>query len=172
MFMGTDCVMPKVENKKIKKYKRKEGVKVDVDEEGKIYYYTNDHDKNSPDLLRPCEEEEIPDIMIVDNHEDFHELEIYQHQYPPEYIKHYTNKKYIYELSFIYTDSRAKNLIDYLMQHLEKGQEAEVWLTWMDEIKEPKRMYKDLEKITTKDLKKVLGGSRMEPKALIVSKKV
>ena len=88
IFIASDYSMPFVDNSKTKYYKFKKEVKIDVDDEGLIYYYTNDRDRNSPDLLIPCPPNEA-DTFVADSEESFKEIQISKGR-KCDYIECYT----------------------------------------------------------------------------------
>lgn len=94
MFIAADYPMPLMNNKGTKYFKFKKGVKIDVDVEGKIYYYTNKSDRNSPDLLIPCSPEEA-DSIVVDSEESFQEIQILK-GIKSDFTEWYTDKNNIY----------------------------------------------------------------------------
>ncbi|SHH69743.1 hypothetical protein [Clostridium grantii] len=94
MFIATDHALPFIDYSKVKYYKFKNGVKVEIDDDGTIYHYTHESDKNSPDLLIPCSAEEA-DSIVVDSEEDFNEIQI-SIGYKDSDIQWYTNKNIIY----------------------------------------------------------------------------
>lgn len=75
MFIASDFPMPFVDYSRTKYFKFKKGVKINVDDDGIIYHYTNDSDRNSPDLLIPCRQEEA-DTIVVDSEESLQEIQI------------------------------------------------------------------------------------------------
>jgi hypothetical protein len=170
MFIATNHALPLIDYSKAKYYKFKDGVKVEIDDDGNIYHYTNESDKNSPDLLISCSAEEA-DSIVVDSEEDFNEIQI-SIGYKDSDIQWYTNKNIIYTLNWGYSDKRANELIDYLKENMKEGYEVELWLTWMDECIEPDKYYCDIEDISIKDIKKVFDFSTFnKPQGIVIFKR-
>lgn len=168
MFIATDYFIPALSNSKIRRYKLKEGVKIDLDENGKWCFYTNESDKNSPDLVIQCGDDESADILNVDSQEDLQEVEITNGAEFSD-IEFYTSKKFIRTLSWMYSDNRAEDLIVYLKENIRAGSEVELWSIWLGERKESSRLYRDVNELTCEDFKKVFFNRLMdEPKCLIV----
>ncbi|MBU3190353.1 hypothetical protein K9O30_14270 [Clostridium bowmanii] len=171
MFIASDFSMPFVDNIKTKYFKFKEGVKIDVDDEGIIYYYTNDRDRNSPDLLIPCHPEEA-DTIVADSEESLQEIQISK-GLKCDYIEWYTNKSNIYTLDWRYTDKRANDLINYFKDNMKVGYEVELWSTWMDECKKPTIYYYDIDSLKVVDIEKVFNSLAFdEPRCMVISKTV
>lgn len=168
MFIATDYFIPAVSNSKIRRYKLKEGVKLDLDEGGKWYYYTNETDKNSPELLIQCADDERADILNVDSQEDLQEVQITSGAEFSD-IEFYTSKKFIRTLSWMYSDSRAEELITYLKENIKAGSEIELWSIWLGERKEPYKLHRAIHDLTCEDFKKVFFNKLLdEPKCLVV----
>ena len=169
MFIASNYPMPSVDYSNTKYFKFAKGVKVDVDDEGKIYHYTNHSDKNSRDLLIPCSPEEA-DTIIVDSEESFQEIQIGKgHIY--DYSKWYTDKENIYTLNWRYTDKRASELIVYLKDNMKVGYELELWLTWVDECIKPTKYYHDIENLKIEDIANVFNCVGFDkPKCAVISK--
>jgi hypothetical protein len=169
MFIASDYQLPLIDYSKAKYYKFKEGVKVEMDDEGKFYHYINESDKNSPDLLIPCSAEEA-DSIVVDSEEDFDEIQI-SIGHMNEDTQWYTKKNNIYTLNWRYTDKRASELINYLKENMKTGYEVELWLTWMEEHIEPDKDYCDIENIAIEDIKKVFDFFSFDrPKCVVIAK--
>lgn len=171
MFIASDYPMPFLDNSKTKYFKFKKGVKIDVDVEGKIYHYTNDSDRNSPDLLIPCLPEEA-DSIVIDSEESLHEIQISKGR-KCDYIEWYTDKNNIYTLEWRYTDKRSNELINYFKDNMKVGYEVELWSTWMDECKKPTKYYHDIEDLKVVDIEKVFNCFGFDkPECMVISKKV
>jgi len=171
MFIASDYTMPFVDYSETKYFKFKKGVKIDVDDEGKIYHYTNDSDRNSPDLLILCCPEEA-DTIVVDSEESLQEIQISK-GLKCNYTEWYTDKNNIYTLDWRYTDKRASELINYFKDNMKVGYEVELWSTWMDECKKPTKYYHDIENLKVIDIEKVFNCFGFdEPKCIVISRTV
>lgn len=164
MFMATDYTMPDVINQKIRRYRFKEGVKKDIDENGKWYFYTNEENKNSTDLLIPCSIYEKADIINVDSEEDFHELQIFESKNTGE-AKNYTDRKYIYNINFSYSERRSQELVNYLRRNIRKDSEVEIWSIWLGDKKELEKYQTDIKYLSKEDIMEVYYN---RPRCLMV----
>jgi hypothetical protein len=170
MFIAADYFIPTVSNSKIQRYKLEEGVKLDLDEHGKWCFYTNEFDENSPELLIQCTEEDRADIINVDSQEDLQEVQI-SNNVEFNDIEFYTAKKFIRTLSWMYSELRAEELIAYLKENIKPKSEIELWSIWLDEKKEPFKLFKKINELTCEDFKRVFFNKLIdEPKCLIVSR--
>lgn len=169
MFIATDYPLPFVDYSGTKYFKFKKEVKVDVDDEGTIYHYTNDTDRNSPELLIPCCPQEA-DTIVVESEESLQEIQISM-GHKCSYIEWYTEKNNIYTLDWGYTDKRASELINYIKENMKVGYVLELWSTWMDECKKPTKYFHDIENLKVVDIKKVFNCVGFDkPKCIVISK--
>ena len=169
MFIAADYPMPLVNYRGTKYFKFKSGVKIDVDDEGRIYHYTNASDRNSPDLLIPCCPEEA-DSIVFDSEESFYEIQISKGS-KSYYTEWYTDKNNIYTLDWRYSDKRASELINYFKDNMKVGYEVELWSTWMDECIKPTKYYHDIENLKVEDIDRVFNFLGFDkPKCIVISK--
>ncbi|MEK6263336.1 MAG: hypothetical protein N2B06_00895 [Clostridium sp.] len=170
MFIASDYPMLLIDYKKTKYFKFKEGVKFDFDDDGTIYHYTNDSDRNSVDLLIPCCPEEA-DTIIVDSEESLQELQISKGD--KRNCDWYTDKTNIYTLDWRYSDKRASELINYFKDNMKVGFDVELWSTWMDECKQPTKYYHNIDNLKVVDIEKVFNCVGFDkPECIVISKKV
>lgn len=168
-FIASDYPLPLVDNREIEFYKFKQPVKYDIGSDGKWYYYTNENDINSPDLLTPCSKKEA-DMLIVKNEENMYELCI-DSGILSEDVRWYTPREYIYTLQFGFNEKRANDLIAYLKSNIKKGCKIEIWSIWQDHQCEPDIYYCDIETLTVQRIKEVFDSfSYDKPNCLIISK--
>jgi hypothetical protein len=171
MFIASNYPMPFVGYSKTKYFKFKDEVKIDVDDEGIIYHYTNDSDRNSPDLLIPCCAEEA-DTIVVDSEESLQEIRISK-GHKCDHTEWYTDKNNIYTLDWRYTDKRANELINYFKDNMKIGYEVELWSTWIDECKNPTKYYHNIENLKVVDVEKIFNRFGFDkPECMIISKTV
>jgi hypothetical protein len=72
-------------------------------------------------------------IMLCVSDEHLEEIEIkHDMYYSSEYTKEYSKKQYFSELQWSYTETRAKQLLDYLNEQLISIDEIEIWSIWLD----------------------------------------
>lgn len=69
-------------------------------------------------------------ILFVENEENLHELSITK-GFAYE-VSDYTSYPFIYEVDFIYTESRTQQLLEYIKENMKKGQILEMWRVWLD----------------------------------------
>ena len=76
-------------------------------------------------------------VLIVEDEEDLNELTITKDCYYN--VSEYTNYPFIYQVDFSYSESRAKQLFDYLTSNIKEDQIIELWRVWIgdDELNIP-----------------------------------
>lgn len=110
-------------------------------------------------------------LMNVEAEEHLDEIEIKRDlYYEQENVEAYSSKPHVVELRWRYTDARAEQLVEYIIDHLETADEVEIWKVWVDEQTEP-----SVKKITrdelTMDALRFLGEVGFErPECLRVTK--
>lgn len=104
------------------------------------------------------------------NEEDLNEIEITSNGYhSKEYAKEYSNKKYFSELNWRFSETRAKELITYLKEELEKCEEIELWSIWIDEFEEATIKTVDVNSLTVDDLRVLdISSGYDKPKCLVI----
>lgn len=68
-------------------------------------------------------------IVVVENKEDLNELVIKKDAYYD--VSGYTSYSFIYEVTFIYSELRAKQLLAYLKKNIREEQIVELWRVWI-----------------------------------------
>ncbi|MCS1384506.1 hypothetical protein NXZ75_20120 [Lysinibacillus sphaericus] len=68
-------------------------------------------------------------IVVVENNEDFNELVIKNDAYYD--VSGYTSYPFIYEVTFIYSELRAKHLLAYLEKNIREEQIVELCRVWI-----------------------------------------
>lgn len=77
-------------------------------------------------------------LMNVESEEHLDEIEIKRDlYYEQENVESYSSKTHVVELRWRYTDARAEQLVEYIVDHLETADEVEIWKVWVDEQTEP-----------------------------------
>ncbi len=111
-------------------------------------------------------------IMVCDSEERMEEIEInHDMYYSSEYAKKYSNKQYFSELHWMYTGTRAKQLVDYLKEQLNNLDEIEVWSIWLDEYKSPSIKSININELSITDLEFLNTSNGYEkPKCLIIKR--
>ena len=109
-------------------------------------------------------------LMFCDSMEHFEELEIIK-QETSRYTEQYTKKKYCSEITWRYTDKRAKQLLEYIHNHLKGSNEIELWRIWMDDNSTP-TIYKVVEEeLRLKHIKKIFKQDGFNiPECVIITK--
>lgn len=116
-FIATNLEMPEIESK-AKYITVKEAVELNI----------------KPHELVPWEEmDPNAQVLIVEHEEDLNGLVINEGSYYD--VSEYTDYPFIYEVNFVYTESRAKQLMDYLKDNMREGQIIELWRVWIDDDK-------------------------------------
>lgn len=169
-FIASDYPLPPVDNRKIEYYKFNQPVKFDIGSDGKWYYYTNENDINSPELITPCSPKEAQ-RLVVENEEDLRELYI-DSGFVCKDTDWYTSKEYIINLEFRFTEKRANEFIAYLKNNMKDSSEVEIWSIWLDHLCEPDKYYCDIEDLTAYKIKEVFDSFNYDnPNCLILSSK-
>lgn len=110
-------------------------------------------------------------ILVFETEEQLYETEIKKDN-PDFYASDYTNKKYVSEVTWRYTEERAEKLLEYIKEHLEEAEEIELWNIWMDEVSKPVIYEKKQNTITIEDLKKLWAQDGFAyPECVIVKRK-
>lgn len=111
-------------------------------------------------------------IMVCDSEEHMGEIEIkHDMYYSSEYAKKYSNKQYFSELHLTYTETRAKQLVDYLKEQLNNLDEIEVWSIWLDEYKSASIKSININELSITDLEFLNTSNGYEkPKCLIIKR--
>lgn len=120
-FIATNFEMPEIESK-AKYITVKEAIELNI----------------TPHELVPWEKmDPNAQVLIVENEEDLNELTITKDCYYS--INEYTNYPFIYQVDFSYSESRAKQLFDYLTSNIKEDQIIELWRVWIgdDELNIP-----------------------------------
>lgn len=68
-------------------------------------------------------------ILFVGNEDDLNELVIKKDAYYD--VSGYTSYPFIYEVNFIYSELRVKQLLEYLKENIREGQILELWRVWV-----------------------------------------
>ncbi|MEK4387174.1 magnesium transporter [Solibacillus sp. FSL W7-1464] len=112
-FIATNFEMPEIESK-AKYITVKEAIALEI----------------KPHELVPWEEmDPSAQVLVVENGEDLNELVINEGSYYD--ISEYTGYPFIYEVNFVYSESRVKQLLDYLKDNMREGQIIELWRVWI-----------------------------------------
>lgn len=112
-FIATNFEMPKIESKE-KHITVKEAIELKI----------------KPHELMPWEKmDPNAQVLIAENEEDLNELTITKDCYYN--VSEYTNYPFIYQVDFSYSESRAKQLLDYLTSNIKEDQIIELWRVWI-----------------------------------------
>ena len=102
-------------------------------------------------------------ILSCAEEEHLDELEIKSSMYySDEYARRYSDKKYFAEINFRYTQSRARDLIRYINDHLQTSGEVELWSIWLGDQQTPVIRSKQLQSLDASDLIFLNGFSNAE----------
>lgn len=109
-------------------------------------------------------------VLICDSEEHLYEIQI-KCDDPNRYARDYTDKKYISEITWHYTQERAQQLLEYIRIQMELSDEIELWNTWMDDVKIPFVNECKLNELTIDDIKNVFGKDGFKsPECLRIKK--
>lgn len=114
-FIATNYEMPEIHSK-AKYITVKEAIELGIE----------------PHELVPWEKMDLnAQVLFVENEEDLNELVIKKDSYYD--VSKYSSHPFLYEVSFIYTELRAKQLLEYLKENIREGQLLELWRVWIDD---------------------------------------
>ena len=109
-FIATNYEMPELDKTRAKYITVKEAIDLGI----------------KPHELVPWEEmDPNAQILFVKNEDDLNELVIKKDAYYD--VSGYTSYPFIYEVNFIYSKLRAKQLLEYLKENIREGQILELW---------------------------------------------
>jgi len=114
-------------------------------------------------LLEPYFDRDKPNVILwVDDDKNFGEISIRAFSRDDLIYEIYTEKKYLVQLEWEYTECRAKKLIEYIQEYLTEADEIELWNTWLgidtDELKPKTKVHHILvEQLTCSDLQNLFN---------------
>ena len=111
-------------------------------------------------------------LLFFDSEEHLGEMEIKNVMYySSRYAEEYSNKQYFSELSWDYTEARAKQLVEYLKEQMNSLDEIEIWSIWLDEHKSASIKSVHINELSITDLEflNLLKGYET-PKCLIIKR--
>lgn len=68
-------------------------------------------------------------ILFVEDEEDLQELTIEKGTHYD--VSRFTDHPFLYEVNFVYTEQRARQLLEYLRENSREGQILELWNVWL-----------------------------------------
>lgn len=114
LFIATNYEIPEVDNTNAKNITVQEAIELGL----------------KPYELIPWEKmDPTADILFVENEDDLDELVISKETSFGDCG--YTSYSFIYEVNFIFSELRAKQLLEYLKENLREGQILELWRVWI-----------------------------------------
>jgi len=109
-------------------------------------------------------------VLFAPNEESMHEIQISDDN-DSTYAKQYSNKRYHSALQWHYSEKRAQQLKEYIMEHLMTGSEIELWNIWLDGYGKPTIKRCPIDSLTISDIKETVEQNPYEnPCCLIVYK--
>lgn len=115
-----------------------------------------DIDRNKKIVLFVPDEECLCEIEIADDNDSF-------------YAKQYSNKHYHSALQWQYSEKRAEQLKEYILEHLMTGSEIELWNIWLDRNLKPTIKRCQIDSLTVSIIKETVEQDPYEkPCCLIV----
>ena len=98
-------------------------------------------------------------ILVFEREEDMYELAINKACYADLETLMRTCLPYIYAVDFLYTDSRAQELVEYIKKNAKAGGELELWEIWLDDAAPAKPVDCDIGALTTEHIKTLYDRS-------------
>lgn len=124
MFIASDKPLPNVDYSNSKSITVREAKKIGLPNPNNISW----------DDLNPNDK-----ILYFEKADDLGEVIVIKTTHKFKDINYYTNKKYIYDLGFVYSDKRADDIIRYIKNNICQNEEIEIWSTWLDHINQIKK---------------------------------
>jgi hypothetical protein len=128
-------------------------------------------------LLEPSFDRDKPNVILwVDDKKNFGEISIKAVSRDDLVYDIYSEKKYLAQLEWEYTECRAKKLIEYIKEHLIEDDEIELWNTWLgidsNGLKPQTKIHHiPIEQLTCSDLEKLFNKDTFDfPECIVVSK--
>jgi len=128
-------------------------------------------------LLDPSFDRDKPNVILwADDNNNFGEISIKAFSREDLLYDIYSEKKYLAQLEWEYTECRAKKLLEYIKDHLTEADEIELWNTWLgidsNRLKPKTKIHRiPIEQLTCLDLEKLLNKNTFDfPECIVVSK--
>lgn len=138
-FIATDYELPEVDNTKVKRITVEEAIRLGI----------------KPHELMPWEKMNPKDeVIIVNDEDDLGEVVIKKDSSFEWNVKWYTNKRYIYSITFEYNEFRAEQLLKYLKENVKRGYTVELWTIWLDDKQNVKPNIYKYDELTADCIKK------------------
>ena len=113
-FIATNYEMPELDKTKAKYITVKEAIDLGI---------------KPHELVRWEKMDPNAQVLFVENEDDLHELVIRKDAYYD--VSGYSSYPLIYEVNFIYSEVRARQLLEYLKENIKEGQILELWRVWI-----------------------------------------
>lgn len=158
-FLGSDKPLHEMANSKVEFLSINEAIERNIE--------LDDFILNTTKLNR-----DEKSIMFCASEEDLDELEIKQDMYySHEYAKEYSGKQHFSQLHWRYTEARAKQLVDYIIDQLRNVDEIEIWSIWLDDREQASIKEINIGELTIKDLAFLdISKGFKKPEGLVVVK--
>lgn len=162
-YIASDCPLKEVENPHVKTLSVNQALEIGIE----VANF----------LLEPSFDRDKPNVILwVDDDKNFGEISIRAFSRDDLLYDIYSEKKYLAQLEWEYTECRAKKLIEYIKDHLNKVDEIELWNTWLgkdtNKLKAKIKMHHiPIEQLTCLDLEKLFNKDTFNfPECVVVSK--
>lgn len=162
-YIASDYPLKEVENPHVKILSVNQGLEMGI----KVHDF----------LLEPSFDRDKPNVILwVDDDKNLGEISIRGFSRDHALYDIYSEKKYLAQLVWEYTESRAKKLIEYIKDHLNEADEIELWNTWLgidtNKLKPKTKIHhKSIEQLTCLDLEKLFNKDTFDfPECIVVSK--
>lgn len=132
-FIATDYELPEVHNTKVKRITVEAAIRLGI----------KPHEFMPWEKMNPQNE-----VIIVNDEDDLGELVINKDSSFERNVRWYTNKPYIYSITFGFNESRAEQLVKYLKENVKRGYTVELWTIWLDDKQNVKPNMCKLDELT------------------------
>lgn len=117
-FIATDYEIPEINNSKEIIITVKEAIELGI----------KAHEFMPWEKMNPSEK-----ILIFEEESHLGELVIKKGTAYEENVRFYTDKPFIYSVDFGYSELRLRQLLEYLKENINTGQQLELWSIWLDD---------------------------------------
>lgn len=120
-FLASDDLLMEVSNPYVELLSINEAIERDIELDDFFLQKTKE-DRNEKIILRCDSEEHLNELQIT-----------YDRYYSSTAADEYSQKQYFAQINWYYTEARAKQLMDYILEQLEVVNKIEIWSVWLDD---------------------------------------
>ncbi|MBZ9637755.1 hypothetical protein [Clostridium sp. FP1] len=139
-FIATNYEIPEVENSKKRIITVQEAIELGI----------KAHEFMPWDNMNPNDK-----ILFLEKESDLDELVITKDTAYEKNVRWYTDKPFIYSVNFGYSELRVKQLLEYLKENINEGQQLELWSIWLDDKQKIEPITCNYEEVSTHNLKQM-----------------